>query len=281
MNNFIFKNDILKGKVAFITGGATGIGNGIARQMARAGADIVIASRTREKCEKAATELAAEFGIKARGYGMDVRESAQVNRTMKAAVDDMGSLDILVNNAAGNFYFPAKKLRDRLWNAVIDIDLNGTFYCCRAAYKYLKENGGTIISISATLQHNGWVGMAHAASAKAAIDTLTKTLALEWGRDQIRVNAIAPGPVHTEGVAKAFEMGGDFADWQNSIPLKRAGRPEEVGNMAVFMASEAGSWMTGSIVVLDGGEVLSARRAGIDPEQLDDLLKNRLKEKKG
>ena len=275
--SFIYRKDILKGKTAFVTGGSSGIGNGIARRLAGVGADLVIASRRKEKCETAARELADEFGVRALGLELDVRDSARVNAVFREAAETMGGLDILVNNAAGNFYFPAQKLRDKLWNAVIDIDLNGTFYCCRAAFKYMKEKGGTIISISATLQKDGWVGMAPAVSAKAAIDGLTKTLALEWGRFGIRVNAIAPGPVVTEGVSKAFEKGGDFADQAALIPLGRTGQVEEIGDLAVYMCSPAASWMTGSIVVLDGGEGLAAKRGGVDPEELERMLSERKK----
>lgn len=277
--DFIYKEGILKGKVAFVTGGATGIGNGIAKRLAQAGADIVIASRTEEKCVSAAKSLSEQFGVKAIGKGLDVRDSAQVNRVFKESVAEMGRLDILVNNAAGNFYFPAEKLRDKLWLAVLEIDLNGTFYCSRAAFKYLKETGGSIVSISSNLQKDGWVGMAPATAAKGGIDALTKTLALEWARFGIRVNAICPGPVVTEGVTKAFEKGTDFDNMMHTVPLRRAGKPEEVGDLAVFMVSEAGSWMTGSIVCLDGGEAISPTRAMPTPEELEKAISERKKEK--
>lgn len=277
-SSFIFQKDILKDKVAFVTGGATGIGLGICQRLAMAGANIVIASRTAEKCEKVAAELSEKYTVKAMGLGLDVRDSAQVSKVMAKAVKEMGSLDILVNNAAGNFYFPAQKLRDKLWKAVLEIDLDGTFYCSRTAFKYMKENGGVILSTTATLQKNGWVGMAHASSAKAGIDALTKTLALEWAQYGIRVNAIAPGPIVTPGVAEAFSAGGQFSDYQKFIPIGRTGEPHEVGDLAVFICSPAATWMTGSIIVLDGGESLSAYRPGIDPRELDDLVKKRKKD---
>ncbi|MEQ8350202.1 MAG: SDR family oxidoreductase [Leptospiraceae bacterium] len=276
----IFRKDLLKGKVAIVTGGSSGIGNGIARRLAMAGADVVIASRRKERCEEEAKKLTDEFGIKSIGLPLNVVESSDVNRMFAEAADQMGKIDILINNAAGNFYFPAHKLRDKLWHAVIDIDLNGTFYCARAAHKYMKDNGGVIISISMTLHHNGWVGMAPATAAKSGIDALTKTLALEWAHKGIRVNAIAPGPIITEGVSKAFEMGGSFDQFQSTIPLGRSGHPEEIGNLAVFMASDAGNWMTGSIYIMDGGEALSPHRGAVDPTKIDDLLKQRVKKGK-
>lgn len=278
---FIFRDGLLKGQVAFITGGASGIGLGISRRLAQAGADVVVASRRQEKCEEVAETLQSEFGVRALGLAVDVRDPDRVNEAMAAAVDSMGRLDILVNNAAGNFYYPAEKLSDNQWKAVLEIDLYGTFYCCRAALPHLKEHGGTIVSTTMTLHHTGWVGMLPACSAKAGVDALTRTLALEWARFGIRVNAIAPGPIITEGVKKAFALGGDFDEHLDTIPLRRAGEPEEIGNMAVFMASAAGAWMTGAIVTLDGGESLSPRRAGIDPDALSQMAEYMDAQRKG
>lgn len=268
---FIFKNDILRGQVALVTGGASGIGKGITRMLAQAGANVVIASRRVELCNEVAKEMEDAYGVRATGLALNVRDSEAVNAAFAEAHEKMGRLDILVNNAAGNFYYPSHQLSDNQWKSVLEIDLYGTFYCSRAAQKYLQENGGTIVSISMTLHHNGWVGMAPAVAAKSGIDGLTKTLALEWARFGIRVNAIAPGPIITEGVQKAFQLGGDFEDHKDTIPLRRAGEPEEIGNMCVFLASDAASWITGSIYVMDGGESLSPRRAGIDPEALESL----------
>lgn len=268
---FVFKEDTLRGKVALVTGGASGIGLGISHRLARAGADVVVASRREETCRSAAEALHAQYGVHASGLPLDVRDAGAVNECISSAVDSMGRLDILVNNAAGNFYYPAEKLSDNQWKAVLEIDLYGTFHCCRAAFPYLKGEGGTIVSTSMTLQRTGWVGMLPACAAKAGVDALTRTLALEWARFGIRVNAIAPGPIITEGVKKAFALGGDFNDHLDTVPLGRAGEPEEIGDLVVFMASSAGAWMTGSIVTLDGGEGLSPRRAGIDPEPLGQL----------
>lgn len=268
---FVFKNDTLKGKVAFVTGGASGIGLGISTRLAMAGADVVIASRRLETCEEAARSIAEQFGVRTHGMALNVRDSEAVNLVMDAAVEEMGRLDILVNNAAGNFYYPAHKLSDNQWKAVLEIDLYGTFYCSRAAYRHMKDNGGLIASISMTLHRTGWVGMLPACAAKSGIDALTRTLALEWAQHGIRVNAVAPGPIITEGVKKAFAMGGDFGSMTDSIPLGRAGEPEEVGDLIVFMASPAAQWMTGEIVTLDGGEGLSPQRQAVDPKAIDQL----------
>ena len=266
---FPFRNDALKGKVALVTGGASGIGLGIARRLAAAGANLALASRRAELCEEKAAELSSEFGIEAIGLPLNVRDSEAVAGTMEAVVTKMGSMDILVNNAAGNFYYASNQLSDNQWKSVMEIDLYGTFFCSRAAFQYMKDRGGLIVSISMTLHHQGWVGMAPACAAKAGIDALTMTLAQEWGHHGIRVNAIAPGPIITEGVQKAFSMGGDFEDFKDTIPLGRAGEPEEIGDLAVYMA--CAPWMTGSIVTLDGGERLSARRGGVAPTAIEPL----------
>lgn len=269
---FIFREELLKGKVALVTGGASGIGRGIVNRLARAGADVVIASRRGELCKEVAGEVAQQYGVRAEGLELNVRDSGAVNAAFAQAHAAMGRLDVLVNNAAGNFYFPSHQLSDNQWKAVLEIDLYGTFYCSRAAVPYLKEHGGLVVSISMTLHHQGWAGMAPACAAKAGIDALTRTFALEWGRFGIRVNAIAPGPIITEGVRKAFALGGNFEEHKETIPLKRDGEPEEIGDLVVYMASPAASWMTGTIVTLDGGESLSPRRAGIDPEALEQMV---------
>ncbi len=278
--SFVFQKDILKNKTVFVTGGASGIGAGIATSFARAGANIVIASRRKQLCEDFANKLSVEYNIKAIGKELDVRNSSQVNKVIGEAHTEMGGLNILINNAAGNFYFPSSRMRDKLWHAVLDIDLNGTFYCSRAIFKYLKEaGGGCILNTSMTLHYSGWMCMAHATAAKAGIDALTKTLALEWSQYKIRVNAVAPGPIITEGVKKAFERGGDFEEFVDQIPLKRSGQPHEIGNLMVFMASDAASWMTGSIVVLDGGESLAKNRSMPTLSQVENIIKNRKKTK--
>lgn len=272
---FVFQSDALKGKVAFVTGGASGIGLGIATRLAMAGADIVLASRRDELCEEHARRLAAEHGVRGKGLNVNVRDSESVKTALALAFDSMGGIDILVNNAAGNFYYPSDRMSDNQWKAVMEIDLYGTFYGCREAFNYLKMRGGCIINVSMTLHHQGWVGMLPACSAKAGIDALTMTLAHEWGHHGIRVNAIAPGPIVTEGVQKAFGLGGDFSDMGKHIPMGRTGDPEDIGNLAVFLASPAACWMTGSIVVMDGGERLATQRPGVDPtviQQLGDML---------
>lgn len=268
---FVFKPDTLSDNVALITGGATGIGLGIARRMAMAGASVVLASRKEARCHEVAQSLADEFGVRTLGLGADVRDPAAVEEMVAHALELRGRLDILVNNAAGNFYYPSEALSDNRWRAVMEIDLYGTFHCCRAVFPHFKADGGSIINISMTLQQQGWPGMLPACAAKAGVDALTRTLAVEWARHNIRVNAIAPGPILTEGVRKAFRAGGDFEELLHTVPLGRTGEAEEIGDLAVFMASSAARWMTGEIVTLDGGEHLSPHRGAVGPEVLDKL----------
>ncbi|HET8622770.1 MAG TPA: SDR family oxidoreductase [Gemmatimonadales bacterium] len=261
----IFVPDLLSGKVALVTGGGTGIGFGIASCLARAGASLAIASRKPEHLEPALGRLRA-LGGRAIAAEVNVREPDSVSRMIDRVTGELGRLDVLVNNAAGNFYAPSATLSPNAWRAVVETDLYGTFHCCQAAYAPLKASGaGRIISISMTLHYRGWPLMAHATAAKAGIDALTRTLALEWAPDRITVNAVAPGPIPTEGVRKAFtppnaEVPDLFqmdAFARREIPAGRWGTPEDIGHMVTFLAGPAGEWITGAIMVVDGGQWLS------------------------
>ena len=265
----VFRPDLLAGRVALITGGGTGIGLGIASSLAAAGAELAIASRNPKHLEPAAEQLRSG-GAKVTAVEVNVREPDSVARMVDRVVQERGRLDILVNNAAGNFYAPSAGLSPNAWRAVVETDLYGTFYGCQAAYPVMKaQGGGRIVSISMTLHYRGWPLMAHATAAKAGVDALTKTLALEWARDRITVNAVAPGPIPTEGVRKAFTPPGtDAPDLfgmekyaAESIPLGRWGAPEDIGHMVTYLASPAGDWITGAIFVVDGGAWLASGAA--------------------
>jgi peroxisomal 2,4-dienoyl-CoA reductase len=266
----IFWPDLLRERVALVTGGGTGIGLGIASALAAAGAEVAIASRNPDHLEPAAAQLRGSGG-KVSAVEVNVREPESVRRMVDQVTQQHGRLDILVNNAAGNFYAPTATLSPNGWRAVVETDLYGTFYCCQAAHPVMKaQGGGRIISISMTLHYRGWPLMAHATAAKAGVDALTRTLALEWARDRITVNAVAPGPIPTEGVKKAFiPPGADAPDLfgmekyaADSIPLGRWGTPADVGQMVTYLASPAGDWVTGAIMVVDGGAWLGGGAAG-------------------
>jgi 2,4-dienoyl-CoA reductase [(3E)-enoyl-CoA-producing], peroxisomal len=264
----IFRPDLLEGRVALVTGGGTGIGLGIASCLAAAGATVAIASRKPEHLEAAAAELRSR-GARVSTVETNVREPDAVARMVEQVAQAHGRLDILVNNAAGNFYAPSATLSANAWRAVVETDLYGSFYCAQAAYPVMKaQGGGRIVSISMTLHYRGWPLMAHATAAKAGVDALTRTLALEWAPDRITVNAVAPGPVPTEGVKKAFTPPDARAPdvfrmdeyASRAIPLGRWGTPEDVGQMVTFLAGPAGEWITGAIFVVDGGSWLAGGR---------------------
>lgn len=250
-----FSQQALKGRTALITGGATGIGFGIAKAFVQAGASVVIASRRVEALEKAVAELGA-LGGEAMYVQADVRDPAQIKAAIDATVERYGSLDIMIANAAGNFVVPSATMSLNAWRTVIDIDLNGTFYCAQAAYPHLKASafGGRLLAISTIRALEGWPGCAHAGAAKAGIMSLIRSLSAEWGVDGIRCNTIAPGAIgNTEGVKKIYEDQGAAALQLAQIPLAKLGLVEDIAAAAIYLCSDAGSYVTGTDLVVDGG----------------------------
>lgn len=254
----MFASDVLKDRVALITGGAGGIGLEIATTYARLGARVVVASRSQERLDGAVASLAAE-GLQIHAVRTDVRNYEEVQNAIETTVAQQGGLDILVNNAAGNFHCPTAELSPNGWRTVIDIDLNGTFYGCHAAYKHLKasQHGGCIISITTMLGLSGWPGAAHAGAAKAGIISLSRALAVEWGGDNIRVNTISPGPIgDTEGVRRLYQETGREELERKKTALGRFGQKTDIANAAVYLASDLGGYITGENMVVDGGRWL-------------------------
>ena len=264
----VFRPGLFDAQVALVTGGGTGIGFGIAQLFAELGATVVLASRSQAHLDPAVGQL-TEAGHAAQALVLDVRDADAVKAGVLSIADRLGRIDVLVNNAAGNFYVPSESMSANAWRSVIDIDLSGTFFCSQAVMPVMRDHGGgRIVNVSMTLHYRGWPLMAHATAAKAGIDALTRTLALEWAKHRIRVNAVAPGPIPTEGVKKAFSAPPgaaqdvfsaerameDYA--RRAIPLARMGSPRDIANMVAFLASPAGDWITGAIMVVDGGEWL-------------------------
>jgi peroxisomal 2,4-dienoyl-CoA reductase len=280
MTNKIFADNILKDHVAFVTGGGTGITGGVARALAEAGANVALVSRSLEHLEPAAKAI-NDARSSARGSSPTVREGAdlesatigeafavaadvrkpeEVEKAIAATVERFGKIDIVVNGAAGNFLCAAEELSPNGFGTVVDIDLKGTFNVCRAAFAELKKNRGQILNISATLHYLGTPMQLHVSAAKAGVDALTTNLAVEWGQYGIRVNAIAPGPIgDTEGM-KRLVPEPIKEKLKKRIPLGRFGLIKDIENAAVFLCSDAASYINGAVIVVDGGHWLAASR---------------------
>lgn len=253
----IFADDLLREKVVLVTGGGTGIGRSIALGMSAYGAHLVLASRNLDHLRAVAQEAVAQ-GVQALPIRTDVRQPEQIRTLIQTALDTFGRIDVLVNNAAGSFLSAARKLTAKGWQSVLDTTLNGTFYCSQAVGLHMIERGGgKIINITATLHFKGAPGLVAPTAAKAGVEALTRTLALEWARFHILVNAIAPGPVYTPGSDSNLWSNKAFHDMvKRGVPLGRFGSPEDIANMAIFLASPAGDYITGATMVVDGGEWL-------------------------
>jgi peroxisomal 2,4-dienoyl-CoA reductase len=260
MPDTMFAPDLLKGRTALVTGGGTGICRGIALAFAVAGCEVAVMSRRQEHLDPTVADL-RQRGVRSLGVTADVRDPSAVEAAMVRTSAAFGGLDILVNGAAGNFICAADKLSPNGFGTVIDIDLKGTFNVSRAALPHLRIRGGVILNISATLQLLGTAGQVHASAAKAGIDALTRTLAVEWGPLGIRVNGLAPGPVEgTEGVRRLTSEA-SRALIQEQCPLGRMATIDEVANAALFLCSDASAFITGTTLVIDGGLWLRSARA--------------------
>jgi NAD(P)-dependent dehydrogenase (short-subunit alcohol dehydrogenase family) len=249
----------MKGQTIIVTGGSSGMGKAMASRFAQSGAQVVITGRTQEKLEAAQQEIETYEG-QIVTVQMDVRQPQDAVRMVQEAVDAFGRIDALVNNAAGNFLCAAEDLSVNGWNAVINIVLNGTFYCSQAVGKHWIAAGakGSILNMVATYAWDAGPGVIHSASAKAGVLAMTRTLAVEWGHKYgIRVNAIAPGMIERTGGAERLLASPDAAEeLKQSIPLHRFGTPEEIAGLAAFLLSPDAAYMNGACYTMDGGQSL-------------------------
>jgi len=255
----VFQPGLLEGRVAMVTGGGTGLGLETALLLAKLGAHAVIVGRRLEVAEAAAAGIVAQGG-KASAFQMDVRDYPRVEAVVKEIVARQGSLDILVNNAAGNFRCDTEALSPNGWRTIIDIDLNGTFHCCKAAFPALSASRhvGRIVSIITSYAWSGWPSCAPAAAAKAGIQSLMRTLAVEWGDRNILCNSVAPGAIgDTEGTRRIHEQAGRGAHELRRVPVGRFGSSADVAGAVAYLVSPAGRYINGTDLVVDGGRQFS------------------------
>jgi NAD(P)-dependent dehydrogenase (short-subunit alcohol dehydrogenase family) len=250
---------MFKGRTVFVTGGGSGINLGIATTFARLGAKVAICGRTREKLDRAAAELKA-LGAQVLAEVADVRDYAAMAAALEQSRQALGNIDVLVCGAAGNFPVRAEQLSPNGFKTVIDIDLLGSFNAARAGFAQLQATRGCLIFISAGMAYVPYAYQVHVGAAKAGIDQMMKNLALEWGAHGIRSNSIVPGPIEgTEGMRR---LGGDaLAKAHRGIPLGRYGTVDDIGNAAAFLASPLGAYITGTVLVVDGGQNLTGAQA--------------------
>jgi NAD(P)-dependent dehydrogenase (short-subunit alcohol dehydrogenase family) len=254
----VFREGLFEEKVILITGGGTGIGKELALDFAGLGAHVVVAARREERLQAVVKEI-EDRGGKASYEILDIRDADRVEEVVGSIFEERGRLDVLINNAGGNFMGPALAMSPNGWRTVIDINLNGTFLMSRAVGKRWMEEGfaGRIINMSATNGANGSPLMAHSGASKAGINSLTQTLAVEWGAAGITVNAVLPGPVRTEGSDERLWTNSKTVEkLESRIPLKRFARPQDISPLVQFLASEAGAFITGALITIDGGDCL-------------------------
>ncbi len=260
----MFKPDVLKGKRILITGGGTGLGKEIAAKYLQLGAEIWIAGRRGGVLDETAKGLMEAFGGTVKTHSVDIRDAQAVDAMVERIWTEAGPLDGLVNNAAGNFISPTKDLSPNGFNAITSIVFNGTFYVTHAVGKrwIAGNHKGSVVSILVTWVHTGSPYVVPSAMSKAGLHVMTKSLAVEWGRFGIRLNAIAPGPFPTEGASKRLRPGSGFEDTTHMNPMRRIGKMEELQNLATFLMADGCEWLTGETIAVDGGGYLATGSGG-------------------
>ncbi len=269
MSSRIYRSDLLAGKTALVTGGATGIGAAIAREFGHLGANVVIASRKPERIAAAAQGLSKEVGREVHGIPCDIRDRDAVAALVEGTLEHTGRIDILVNNGGGQFFAPASTISPRGWDAVIGTNLTGTWNLTQAtANAWMLQHGGRIINITMNIVR-GFPGMTHSTAARAGVEGMTRTLAVEWAAHNIQINCIAPGVIASSGLKTYPDAAAIMEEAQREIPAKRLGTCEEVAWCAAWLGGPAGSYVTGQTVIVDGGRTLWGKTWPIpDPAQM-------------
>lgn len=276
----MLRDDALEGKTVVITGGGTGLGKAMGVYFLKLGANLVITSRKLDVLTKTAGEMEEKTGGKVLAVACDVREPNQVEHLLEQTLAKFGKVHVLINNAAGNFISPTEKLSANAFSSIIDIVLKGTVNCSLAFGKHwIKEKqAATVLNIITTYAFTGSAYVVPSACAKGGVLALTRSLAVEWGKYQIRTNAIAPGPFPTKGAWERL-LPGDLAkkfDFKNRVPLKRVGEHQELANLAAFLISDFSSYINGEIITIDGGEWLqgAGQMNGLEaiPPEMWDVL---------
>ncbi len=285
----MLRDDALKGKTIVVTGGGSGLGKSMTRYFLELGANVAISSRDLEKLKNTAKELEAETGGTCLPLQCDVREYHQVEAMREAVVEKFGKVDILLNNAAGNFISPTERLSSRAFDVIIDIVLKGTKNCMLAFGKHwidTKQTNTNVLSIVTTYAWTGSGYVVPSAAAKAGVLAMTRSLAVEWAKYGMRFNAIAPGPFPTKGAWDRLMPGNlqEKFDMAKKVPLNRVGEHQELANLAAYLVSDFSAYMNGEVVTLDGGEWLKGagefNMLSDVPESLWDQLELMIRAKK-
>ncbi|MCX3267189.1 SDR family oxidoreductase [Pedobacter agri] len=288
-NSPMLREDALKGKTIVITGGGTGLGKAMGIYFLKLGANLVITSRKQEVLQKTADEMEEKTGGKVLAVACDVREVVQVENVLTKTLERFGSVDVLLNNAAGNFISPTERLSANAFSSIIDIVLKGTVNCTLTFGKHWirEKQAATVLNIVTTYAFTGSAYVVPSACAKGGVLALTRSLAVEWGKYGIRTNAIAPGPFPTKGAWERL-LPGDLAkkfDFKNRVPLKRVGEHQELANLAAFLVSDFSGYINGEVITIDGGEWLqgAGQMNGLEaiPNEMWDMLEQMTRSAKG
>lgn len=288
-NQPMLKDDALKGKTIVVTGGGTGLGKAMGNYFLKLGANLVITSRKLDVLQKTAQEMEEATGGKVLAVQCDVRDAAQVDNVLTETLAKFGGVDVLVNNAAGNFISPTERLSANAFSSIIDIVLKGTVNCTLAFGKHWikQKQAASVLNIVTTYAFTGSAYVVPSACAKGGVLALTRSLAVEWGKYGIRTNAIAPGPFPTKGAWDRL-LPGDLAakfDFKNRVPLKRVGDHQELANLAAFLVSDFSNYINGEVITIDGGEWLqgAGQMNGLEaiPSEMWDMLEQMTRGAKG